>query len=163
MTTYDFSPLFRSTVGFDRLARLMDATMRSNGNANGYPPYDIAAVGESHYRISKAVAGFGEDDLNVEARDQTLTVTGKMAAADDDMHYLHRGIAERDFVRNFQLADHVYVADARLQNGLLTIDLERRLPEAMKPRTVKIELGAPKSLAEKAKKLLEGTTRKKAA
>lgn len=163
MTTYDFSPLYRSSIGFDRLARLMDATLQSNGPANGYPPYNISAVGDDHYRISMAVAGFGEADLNIEVHEQTLTVSGKGKAEDQGVEYLHQGIAGRDFVRKFQLADHVKVADARLENGLLVIDLEREVPEEMKPRIIKIEHGAPKSLTEKAKKLIGGATKSKAA
>lgn len=163
MTTYDFSPLFRSTVGFDRLARLMDASLQTAGNGGGYPPYNIATVGEDHYRISMAVAGFGADDLNIEVDDQTLSVTGRMAPADDSVRYLHQGIAGRDFVRKFQLADHVKVAEAHLENGLLTIDLERQVPEAMKPRTIEIGRGTPESLTDKAKKLIEGSSKKKAA
>ena len=163
MMTYDFSPLFRSTVGFDRLARLMDDTLQSNVTAGGHPPYNIAAVGEDHYRITMAVAGFAEKDLNIEVDEQTLSVSGKMAEAEEGMQYLHHGIAERNFVRKFQLADYVKVADARLENGLLTIDLEREVPEEMKPRTIRIERGAPKSLAAKAKKFLEGNVKSKAA
>jgi molecular chaperone IbpA len=163
MTTYDFSPLYRSTVGFDRLARVMDAMAQSGAAANGYPPYNIAAVGEDHYRVTMAVAGFSEDDLSVEVREQTLVVEGKIASREDDVAYLHRGISERDFVRKFQLADHVKVKDARLANGLLVIDLEREIPEEMKPRTIKIGHGKPTNLATKAKKLIEGDAETKAA
>tara|TARA_A100001388_G_scaffold272396_1_gene252634 strand:+ start:414 stop:953 length:540 start_codon:yes stop_codon:yes gene_type:complete len=135
MTTFDFTPLFRSTVGFDRLQRIMDASIQANGSSNGYPPYNIAVVGEDDYRITMAVAGFAEADLDIQVHDQTLTVTGKMTETDGDVHYLHHGIAGRDFIRKFELADHVKVAAAHLENGLLTIDLQREIPEEKKPRT----------------------------
>ncbi len=162
MTTYDFSPLFRTTVGFDRLARMMDATMKAGRVGDGHPPYNIAAVGEDHYRITMAVAGFGESDLNIEVQGQSLVVSGKLTEAKEDAQFLYQGIATRSFSKKFQLADHVKVTDARLENGLLTIDLEREVPEAMKPRTIKIEHGAPESLAGKAKKFLDGGTKSKA-
>jgi molecular chaperone IbpA len=163
MTTYDFSPLYRSTVGFDRLARVMDAMAQSTSAANGYPPYNIAAVGEDHYRVTMAVAGFSESDLSVEVREQMLIVEGKIAEREEGVEYLHRGISERGFVRKFQLADHVKVKDASLSNGLLVIDLEREVPEEMKPRTIKIGRGAPESLASKSKKMIEGENQNKAA
>lgn len=163
MTTYDFSPLFRSSVGFDRLARLMDASLQAKDTTSGYPPYNIAVIGEDHYRIMMAVAGYTEDNLSIEVQDQTLIVKGTSAKEDEDVEYLHHGIAERDFVRKFQLAEFVKVADAHLVNGMLTIDLERVVPEELKPRTIKIETSEPKSLASKAKKLLEGGSDKKAA
>ena len=163
MTTYDFSPLYRSTVGFDRLARVMDAMAQSGSVGNGYPPYNIAAVGEDHYRVTMAVAGFSEDDLSVEVREQTLVVEGRIASREDEAAYLHRGISERDFVRKFQLADHVKVKEASLANGLLVIDLEREIPEEMKPRTIKIGRGKPAGLTAKAKKLIEGNAETKAA
>lgn len=164
MQTYDYAPLFRSSVGFDRLARLMDATMQSGGApANGFPPYNIAATGEDRYRITMAVAGFAEGDLDITVHDQELTVAGRKQASDEGVQYLHRGISERDFTRKFQLADYVEVVDAHLENGLLTIDLKRVLPEAMKPRTIRIERGAPGSLAKKARKVIEGKAKEKAA
>lgn len=163
MTSYDFSPLFRSTIGFERLARLLDATLESNGTGNGYPPYNIAAVGEDHYRLSMAVAGFAPEDMNIEVQDHTLTISGRCKKQEDGAHFLHHGIAERDFTRKFQLADHVVVTDAHMENGLLTIDLVRELPEEKKPRTITIERGAPKSLVNKAKALLNGNAKSKAA
>lgn len=163
MTSYDFSPLFSSSIGFDRFARLMDSTLQTNTSGTGYPPYNIAAVGEDHYRITIAVAGYSEKDLNIEVSQQILSVSGKTKETEEGAHYLYRGISEQNFARKFQLADHVNVADARLVDGLLTIDLERVVPEELKPRTIKIEHGSPKSLTDKAKKMIEGTIKGKAA
>jgi len=133
----DYSPFFRTTVGFDRLFDLLD---QSEGNAQGYPPYNIERSDENHYRITLAVAGFAEKDLNVEVRDGVLTVTGKREAQ-AGQSYLHQGIAGRAFERKFQLAEHVEVKAARLENGLLHIELERIIPEEKKPR--KIAINAP--------------------
>lgn len=143
MRTYDFSPLYRSAVGFDRLARQLESAARSSQD-NGWPPYNIETTGENAYRIEIAVAGFSPDELNIEAKENSLTVTGKKAANDDasaQKTYLHRGLAERDFERRFQLADYVVVKGAALENGLLTIDLQRELPEALKPRRIEIATG----------------------
>ena len=143
MRTYDFSPLYRSAVGFDRLARQLESAARSS-QENGWPPYNIETTGENAYRIEIAVAGFSPDELNIEAKENLLTVTGKKAANDDaavQKTYLHRGLAERDFERRFQLADYVVVKGADLSNGLLTIDLQRELPEALKPRRIEIATG----------------------
>ena len=143
MRTYDFSPLYRSAVGFDRLARQLESAARSSQD-NGWPPYNIETTGENAYRIEIAVAGFSPDELNIEAKENSLTVTGKKAANDDasvQKTYLHRGLAERDFERRFQLADYVVVKGADLSNGLLTIDLQRELPEALKPRRIEIATG----------------------
>ena len=143
MRTYDFSPLYRSAGGFDRLARQLESAARSS-QENGWPPYNIETTGENAYRIEIAVAGFSPDELNIEARENSLTVTGKKAANDDgapQKTYLHRGLAERDFERRFQLADYVVVKGADLSNGLLTIDLQRELPEALKPRRIEIATG----------------------
>ena len=151
MRTYDFSPLYRSAVGFDRLARQLESAARSS-QENGWPPYNIETTGENAYRIEIAVAGFTPDELNIEAKENQLTVTGKKAANDDtapQKTYLHRGLAERDFERRFQLADYVVVKGADLSNGLLTIDLQRELPEALKPRRIEIATG---------KALIEGQT-----
>ena len=151
MRTYDFSPLYRSAVGFDRLARQLESAARSS-QENGWPPYNIETTGENAYRIEIAVAGFSPDELNIEAKENSLTVTGKKAANDDaapQKTYLHRGLAERDFERRFQLADYVVVKSADLSNGLLTIDLQRELPEALKPRRIEIATG---------KALIEGET-----
>ena len=142
MRSFDFSPLYRSAIGFDRLPSLLDAAMRTNGTAEGYPPYNIEKTGEDAYRITIAVAGFGPDELDVEARDNVLVVKGKAGADAEGVKYLHRGIAGRAFERRFQLAEHVRVDAADLVNGLLTVDLVRELPEAMKPRRIEIKTGA---------------------
>jgi len=142
MRTIDFSPLYRSAVGFDRLASLLEAASR-NDAPTGYPPYNIETVGENAYRIEIAVAGFKPEELNIDARENTLTVQGKKAAANDDARrFLHRGLAERNFERRFQLADYVVVTGAALSDGVLSIDLERQLPEALKPRRIEISTGA---------------------
>lgn len=159
MTTFDFSPLFRSTVGFDRFARLFDEALHEQAAPN-YPPCNIEATGENNYRITLAVAGFGEDELAIEAVDDTLTVTGRKKSAEKSASYLYHGIAARDFVRKFQLADHVKAVGAGLDNGLLWIDLAREVPEAMKPRKIAITSGAPEGLVGKAKKTIEDTARK---
>lgn len=145
MTRFDFSPLFRQTVGFDRMMSLLEA----GAGEDGYPPYNIEKVGENEYRITMAVAGFREDDLKVEARDGTVTVSGEIAKErDQGRTYLYRGIAGRNFRRSFQLADHVRVHGAALENGLLHVDLVRELPEALKPRTIEIKSqGAPRQIA----------------
>lgn len=145
MRTYDLSPLYRSAVGFDRLANLLENAARSSQDS-GYPPYNIETLGENAYRIEIAVAGFTPDELNIEVKENLLTVTGRKSANDDvvpQKTYLHRGLAERDFERRFQLADYVVVTDANLVNGLLTITLKRELPEALKPRRVEIGIGQP--------------------
>ena len=141
MRNFDFSPLYRSAIGFDRLPSLLDTAMRANGTAEGYPPYNIEKTGEDAYRITIAVAGFGPDELDVEARDNVLVVKGKAGADAESVKYLHRGIAGRAFERRFQLAEHVRVDAADLVNGLLTVDLVRELPEAMKPRRIEIKTG----------------------
>lgn len=145
MRTYDFSPLYRSAVGFDRMASLLESAAR-NSQENGWPPYNIETTGENAYRIEIAVAGFKPDELNIEAKENLLTVTGRKTANDDaaaTRTFLHRGLAERDFERRFQLADYVVVEKADLANGLLTIDLKRELPEALKPRRIEIGAGQP--------------------
>ena len=148
MRTIDLSPLYRSLVGFDRLADQLDAAAR-NEAASGYPPYNIERTGENEYRIEIAVAGFKPEELNVEVKENLLTVTGRKAANDGDAkQYLHRGLAERNFERKFQLTDYLVVVDADLSNGLLSIALKRELPEALKPRTVEIKSAAPSTLIE---------------
>lgn len=139
MRTVDLTPLYRSVVGFDRLADLLDSA--SNEAATGYPPYNIERKGENAYRVEIAVAGFKAEDLNIEVKENLLTVQGRKVANDEVKRYLHRGLAERNFDRRFQLADYVVVEDAQLANGLLAISLKRELPEALKPR--RIEIGAP--------------------
>ena len=136
MTT-DFSPLYRTVVGFDRLANMINTAQRLDG-AQGYPPYNIEQLDENAYAIEIAVAGFAEDDLDIEVNEGQLTVVGKKTGDADDRKFVHRGIAERGFIRRFQLADHVVVTGAGLQNGLLRIELVRELPEAMKPRKIAI-------------------------
>jgi molecular chaperone IbpA len=141
MRTIDFSPLYRSVVGFDRLAALLDQA--SADAAGGYPPYNIERTDENAYRIEIAVAGFKADDLAIEVKENLLTVQGRKVANDEPKRYLHRGLAERNFERRFQLADYVVVTDASLADGLLSLSLRRELPEALKPR--KIEISAPKA------------------
>ena len=149
MVNFDFSPLFRSSIGFDHMVSLLDSARRIDQGGNSYPPYNIERTGDDSYRISMAVAGFDQSELNVETKENTLTING-VKNKDDAKSYLYHGIAERNFERRFQLADHVKVTDAKLENGLLHVDLVREIPEAMKPRTIQIQ-------AEKSK-LLEGET-----
>lgn len=139
MRTYDFSPLFRSTVGFDRVSRLLDAALEGSDSGQGYPPYNIAKVGEDKYRITMAVAGFTEGDVELVQQENTLLVRGRRPEAEDEgVSYLHRGIASRSFEHRFQLADHIQVSGASLENGLLDIQLVREVPEAKKPRVISI-------------------------
>ncbi len=136
--TYDFTPLSRSFIGFDRMANLIDNAAKFSGT-NAYPPYNIAQLSDDDYLIELAVAGFGESDLEIETHENVLSVIGTKAANETNVgEYLHRGIAERGFERRFQLADHVKVTGASLVNGLLRIELKRELPEAMKPRRIAI-------------------------
>ncbi|MNZ41045.1 Small heat shock protein IbpA [compost metagenome] len=135
MRSIDFSPLYRSAIGFDRLANLIESAA-SNGNA-GYPPYNIEQLGDNDYRISMAVAGFTQEELELSFQENLLTVKGSKQA-DTERNYLYQGIAERGFERRFQLADYVRVKGADLKNGLLHIDLAREVPEAMKPRKIEI-------------------------
>ena len=141
MRTVDFSPLYRSMVGFDRLAALLDQAAKTE-TASNWPPYNIETTGENAYRIEIAVAGFKPEELNVEVKENTLTVAGRKTANDDSKRYLHRGLAERNFERRFQLADYVFVTDAQLADGLLSIELKRELPEQMKPRQIAIKTGS---------------------
>jgi len=136
MRTIDFSPLYRSVVGFDRLAALLDAAGAET--ATGYPPYNIERTDENAYQIEIAVAGFKPEELNVEIKENLLTVQGRKAANDEPRRYLHRGLAERNFERRFQLADYVVVTDAKLVDGLLAISLKRELPEQLKPRRIEV-------------------------
>ncbi|MBM3598610.1 MAG: Hsp20 family protein [Alphaproteobacteria bacterium] len=140
MTGFDFAPFFRSSIGFDRMAHLLDSSLRDE--APGYPPYNIEKTGEDAYRITMAVAGFGDSDLSIVAQDNGLVITGRIKANDDKSQYLYRGIAGRAFERRFELADYVKVVGASLADGLLHIDLMREVPETKKPRTIRIE---PKS------------------
>ena len=143
MRTYDLSPLFRSTVGFDRLSRLIEHALSTDEAANSYPPYNIEKTGDDAYRITMAVAGFGPDDLEMTALPNALVVTGKAKKEQDGGQFLYRGIAGRAFERRFQLADYIKVVNANLVNGLLHIDLVREIPEAMKPRTIRIDAATP--------------------
>ena len=156
MRNFDFSPLYRSTIGFDRLFSLLDQYSGVDG-APTYPPYNIERTGENAYRITIAAAGFGEEDLSVETRENTLTVRGSKEASkvqSDKREVLYQGIAARAFERRFQLADHVLVTGASIVNGLLHVDLVREVPEAQKPRTITISKGdkpaAPTMVAKQA-------------
>lgn len=148
MRTLDFSPLYRSVVGFDRLADLLQTA--ATDAATGYPPYNIERTDENAYRIEIAVAGFRREELEIEVKENLLTVQGRKTANEDNRRFLHRGLAERNFERRFQLADYVVVTDAQLADGLLSISLKRELPEALKPRRVEIGSGA------QAQPLIEG-------
>lgn len=136
MRSFDLTPLYRTTVGFDRMFDLLDSVGKSE--ANGYPPYNIERVDEDRYRITLAVAGFSDADLDIELHEDTLKIVGSRPDADASRTYLHQGIAGRSFERRFQLADHVKIEGAALQNGLLNIDLRREIPEAKKPRKIQI-------------------------
>ena len=155
MTTFDFAPLFRTSVGFDRLASMMNSAHRGE-TGNGFPPYNIQKAGEDKYRITMAVAGFSESDLDITTENNRLTVSGtrKDEGESEENAYLYRGIATRSFERRFNLADHVKVTGARLDNGLLHIELEREIPEAMKPRQIEIQASG---------KLIESQSQDKAA
>ncbi|MFL1874384.1 Hsp20 family protein [Hansschlegelia beijingensis] len=142
MRQFDLAPLYRSTVGFDRLFSLLDSVAGGEASTPGYPPYNIERTAENAYRITVAVAGFSEKDLNIEVKESALTVRGEKAAEERKTDVLHQGIAARAFERRFQLADHVQVTGASLENGLLHIDLVREVPEAKKPRIIPIGAGA---------------------
>ena len=146
MRTIDFSPLYRSVVGFDRLASLLETA--SVDAAAGYPPYNIERTDENAYRVEIAVAGFRPEELNIEVKENLLTVQGRKAANDDQRRFLHRGLAERNFERRFQLADYVVVTEAKLADGLLSISLKRELPEALKPRQIEITTSVQPDLIE---------------
>ena len=144
MRSTDLSPLLRATVGFDRMMNMLDAATRIDEGALSYPPYNIEKIGEDSYRIVMAVAGFGEGDLDVTVKENSLVISGKKEKAEDEsVRFLHRGIATRAFERRFDLADHIKVTGAKLENGLLYIELVRELPEAKKPKTIKVERVAP--------------------
>ena len=144
-TAYDFSPLYRSMIGVDRMADLIDSAMKSEGDRS-YPPYDVEKTGDEGYRITLAAAGFGAHELEITAQPNLLIVAGRKAREQDDgaRTYLHRGIAARNFERKFELADHVVVKSASYDNGVLAIDLAREVPEALKPR--RIEIGAAEAI-----------------
>jgi len=158
MRSYDFSPLFRYSVGFDRIERLLGTALERAGQAPGYPPYNIESVDQDAYRITMAVAGFREQDLDIQIKENALSVAGNIPANDGGgetgANFLHRGIAARAFQQRFDLADHVKVSEANLDNGLLTIDLVRELPEALQPRKIAIKKGPAASVAGKARNFL---------
>ena len=159
MRTYDFTPLFRSTVGFDRWSNVFDAALRDEDSASGYPPYNIEKTDDDKYQIKMAVAGFGENDIEITAQENLLVITGKLGEPREaGTTYLHRGIATRAFVRRFNLADHVKIVGATMADGVLQVDLERELPEAMKPRRIAVESksGSGKKMIE-GKKVMEAT------
>jgi molecular chaperone IbpA len=141
MNAFDFAPLFRTAIGFDRLARLVDAAATSDVS---YPPYNIEKTGEDSYRLTMAVAGFGPDEIEMTVKDNTLHITGRAAKDEGKAELLYRGIAGRAFERRFVLADHIVVEGAELQNGLLHVALKRVVPEALKPRRIPVTVGAPK-------------------
>jgi len=142
MRGFDYSPFYRATIGFDRVFDLLDS-VSGQTNGNGYPPYNIEKAGENAYKIVMAVAGFAESELNVTQKENELLVTGQSAPnGEGEKQYLYRGIAGRNFERRFQLADHVKVSGAKLANGLLTIELQREIPEEKKPRAIAIEAAA---------------------
>jgi molecular chaperone IbpA len=146
MTTVDFAPLFRTAIGFDRLARLVD-TAASGQEAQSYPPYNIEKIGDDSYRLTMAVAGFRPEDLDITVKDNTLFVSGRVANEGQRAEILYRGIAGRAFERRFVLADHIVVEGADVQNGLLHVGLKRVVPEALKPRKIAIGSGSPATIA----------------
>ena len=146
MTTYDFAPLFRTAIGFDRLARLMN-TAAATTEASGYPPYNIEKTGEDTYRLTMAVAGFRPEDIDLVVKDNTLFVTGRVSEESQNGELLYRGIAGRAFERRFVLADHIVVEGADLQNGLLHVGLKRVVPEALKPRRIVVGTATPAAVA----------------
>jgi molecular chaperone IbpA len=145
MRSFDFTPLYRSTIGFDRIASLLDSLAAHETSGHAYPPYNIEKMGENAYRITLAAAGFAEAELSIESRDGQLVIAGRKQPEKEEPSrtYLHRGIAERAFERRFQLADHVRPVGATLENGLLHVDLVREVPEALKPRRIEIAGGRP--------------------
>ena len=143
---YDFSPLYRSMIGVDRMADLIETAMRTDGDRS-YPPYDIEKTSEEAYRITLATAGFAESELEITAQPNLLTVAGRKAAKDGERAYLHQGLAHRSFERRFELADYVVVKSATYADGLLTIDLAREVPEALRPRRIEIGGASPSPLA----------------
>ena len=146
MRTFDFAPLYRSTIGFDHLTSLLDAVSQREQSQPSYPPYNIELLGKDQYRITMAVAGFVDEEIAIQSERQTLTVKGKKADDRKERNYLHQGIAGRNFERVFQLADHVKVTGATLHNGLLNIDLVREIPEVMKPRQIAVNGKLPQLL-----------------
>lgn len=150
MDPFDFSPLFRSTIGFDRFARLLDSATRVDSGAVAYPPYNIEKTGDETYRLTMAVAGFSRDEIDITVQENALTVVGKAQNGENEGRFLHRGIARRAFERRFSLADHIKVVGASLDSGMLHVDLVHEVPEAMKPRKVEIGTGQPRLVEQKA-------------
>ena len=148
MRTFDPTPLFRATVGFDRMADLMDRVLATETVQPTYPPYNIEKTDENAYRITVAVAGFSADELSVEVKDSALVIAARKAEAEETRSYLHRGIATRAFERRFHLADHVRVTGATHADGMLHVDLIREIPEALKPRRIEIARSAPSQIVE---------------
>ncbi len=148
MRSYDLSPLFRSTVGFDRMNRLFDNAY--NTEMPSYPPYNIEKLGDDEYRVTMAVAGFGPDDLEITQKENALFIKGGAKTGGENVQYLHRGIAARAFERRFALADHVNVVDAGLDNGILVVELKREVPEALKPRKIAIAGATSRTIEQKA-------------
>ncbi len=138
MNTLDLTPLYRSSIGFDRFGSLLDTALRSEQVSTGYPPYNIESKGEDRYSITLAVAGFTEGDLDIQTENGVLSIRGRKQQSEEETKYLHQGIANRSFERKFNLADHVEVTEANLENGLLTISLVKEIPEAMKPKSISI-------------------------
>ncbi len=151
MNTIDLSPLYRSSVGYDHFGRLVNAAMRSDKASAGYPPYNIVDLQDDKYAITVAVAGFKENELSLEVEKGVLTVSGKKEKTEDEVNYLHQGIATRSFERKFNLAEHIEVVNADLRDGMLTISLLREVPEKMKPRSIAIGSGSAEVLEHKAK------------
>lgn len=158
MTGYDFSPLFRSAVGFDRLQNMINSASQIDQSVKAFPPTRTQTIGENAFRVTMAVPGFGEGDISIEVRENTLLVMGKKSDDDHAAFFVHNEFGATEFARKFQLADHVKVVDAHMHNGLLTIDLVRELPEAMQPQQIEVKFSAPRSVDVKNK-----TTDKKAA
>ena len=138
MNTIDLTPLYRNTIGFDRFGALLDTALRSEQTLAGYPPYNIEVTGENAYTIALAVSGYSEEELDIQVENSVLSIRGKISESGDDHQYLYQGIAARTFERKFNLADHVEVTSAKLNNGLLTINLIKEVPEEMKPKHIPI-------------------------
>ena len=146
MTSIDLTPLYRSSIGYDRLGRLIDSALRTGDQSQGYPPYNIEVLDDNHYALTLAVAGFDEAELAIEVENGQLTISGKKASREGKAQYLHQGIAQRAFERKYNLAEHVEVSDAKLNNGLLTVNLIREIPEAKKPKQIAIKSTATQAL-----------------
>ncbi|MBF0266869.1 MAG: Hsp20 family protein [Gammaproteobacteria bacterium] len=145
MTTIDYTPFYRNSIGFDRFLNLLDLATNTDNSKTGYPPYNIEVMEENRYAITLAVAGFEENELDIQVKENLLTITGNKPKSDKEHQYLYQGIAERNFERKFNLADYVEVTDAKLKNGLLMIHLLKKVPETMKPRTISINSSDAKS------------------